>query len=225
MEDLIRMLAVWSLPVILAITLHEAAHGYAARFFGDPTAANAGRVSLNPLRHVDVLGTLVVPGAILAVRSFFGGAPILFGWAKPVPVAYTSLRRPRRDLVIVAGAGPAANLVLAVVFALLHGAAARWPLAGTGEAVLQVLSAGVYANLWLLALNLLPLPPLDGGRIVCGLLPVSQTPRRSLEFYGIAVLLLLLVTDLLPQLLVPLVRGGMRALELLVAMPIPFPAL
>ena len=125
MDSLISTLAIWALPVLLAITLHEAAHGYVARHFGDPTADLAGRISLNPLRHIDPVGTILVPAGILALSSLAGGGGILFGWAKPVPVNFGRLRNPKADMLWVAAAGPFVNLVMAVGWAILFTSAAR----------------------------------------------------------------------------------------------------
>src|SRR5690606_8443320 len=163
MDSLIQTLAVYAIPVIFAITLHEAAHGYVARMFGDNTAAAAGRVTLNPIRHVDPVGTVLVPLLILLTSKLFGGAGLLFGWAKPVPVDFGRLRRPKRDMLWVAAAGPGANLFIAILWAL-----ALRLMAGTNvqESFFNPMAiAGVNVNLALMALNLLPLPPLDGGRI------------------------------------------------------------
>ena len=186
--NVIQTLAISALPVIFAITLHEAAHGYAARHFGDPTAWQMGRISLNPLRHVDLVGTLLVPALILLVSS--GG--LLFGWAKPVPVNFGNLRHPKRDMIWVAGAGPLANFVMALGWAFLLGAtgpSGSW--ASDGAYVMA--DAGVRINLALLALNLLPIPPLDGGRIAVGVLPHRAALLLSrLEPYGFFVILALI---------------------------------
>src|SRR5512135_2716515 len=157
-------LLLWAVPVILAITLHEAAHGYVARVFGDQTAWMLGRVTLNPVKHIDPIGTVLVPGALFLLH-----APFLFGWAKPVPVNFGNLRHPKRDMIWVAGAGPMANFVMALGWAFLLGATGpSGPLSSGG--LYQMADAGIRINLALLALNLLPIPPLDGGRIAVGLL-------------------------------------------------------
>jgi len=208
MDSLIQTIAVYALPVIFAITLHEAAHGYVARMFGDNTAAAAGRVTLNPIKHIDLIGTIVVPLAILLMSKLFGGAGLLFGWAKPVPVDFGRLRRPKRDMLWVAAAGPGSNLFQAIMWAL----SLRLMAGGQVQEsfFIEMAIAGVNVNLVLMALNLLPLPPLDGGRIVFSLLPNRMAFQYSkLEPYGIPILLLLLVTGALGVLLRPLlVLGG-----------------
>ena len=189
----LNTLSVWIVPVLLAITLHEAAHGFAAWRLGDPTAWRLGRVSLNPIRHVDPLGTVAIPAMLL-----FVGAPFLIGWAKPVPVVFRNLGRPRRDMVLVAAAGPCANLVLATGAALLFHAlpllppdVARW--------VGQNLLNAILINLVLAVFNMIPVPPLDGGRIAVGLLPAALArPLASLERYGF--LIIVGVVLLLPML-------------------------
>jgi Zn-dependent protease len=207
MDSLIQTIAVYAIPVVFAITLHEAAHGYVARMFGDNTAAAAGRVTLNPIKHIDPIGTIVVPLAILLMSKLFGGAGLLFGWAKPVPVDFGRLRRPKRDMLWVAAAGPGTNLLQAIVWAL----SLRLMAGGQVQEsfFLEMAIAGVNVNLVLMALNLLPLPPLDGGRIVFSLLPNRMAFQYSkLEPYGIPILLLLLVTGALSTLLRPLLLLG-----------------
>jgi len=177
----------WVVPVVLAITLHEAAHGYVARMFGDQTAWMLGRVTLNPFKHIDPIGTVLVPGVLFLLK-----APFLFGWAKPVPVNFGNLRHPKRDMVWVAGAGPLANFVMALGWALLlraTGPSGPW----TSNGLYEMADAGVGINLALLALNLLPVPPLDGGRIAVGLLPhrASLLLARA-EPYGFFVVLALI---------------------------------
>jgi Zn-dependent protease len=173
-------IAVWALPVLIAVTLHEAAHGFAAKYFGDDTAYRQGRVSLNPLRHVDPFGTLIMPGLLILVK-----APFLFGYAKPVPVNFGRLNDPRRDMVWVALAGPAMNLMLAVVAALLYHGIAYLPdgVAGWADANLD---NAIYINVILAVFNMLPIPPLDGGRVAVGLLPARLAyPLARLERAGI----------------------------------------
>ena len=181
---LVYTASTWVIPVLLAITLHEAAHAYAAWQLGDDTAYRQGRVTFNPLKHVDPFGTVLLPALLLIMK-----APFLFGWAKPVPVAFERLRRLRRDMVIVAAAGPATNLILAIVSAVLFRAVWLLP-----EATLQwsgqMLYNSIILNLVLAVFNMLPLPPLDGGRVAVGLLPgVLARPLARLEPYGMLILI------------------------------------
>ena len=208
MDSLISALAIWALPVLLAITLHEAAHGYVARYFGDPTADQAGRITLNPLRHIDPVCTLLVPASILALSSLFGAGGILFGWAKPVPVNFSRLRNPKADMLWVAAAGPFTNLIMALGWAILF----RIALVGEPGAytlpLLKMADAGMQINAVLMVLNLLPLPPLDGGRIAVILLPHHLAWRFArLEPYGFPILLVLLFTGVLGSILWPLIAG------------------
>ncbi|HZO00024.1 MAG TPA: site-2 protease family protein [Burkholderiales bacterium] len=211
-SQLAQTLAIYAIPVLFAITLHEAAHGYVARHFGDMTAHAQGRISLNPVRHIDLIGTIVVPIVILTFSKY------LFGWAKPVPVNYSALRKPRQHMAWVAAAGPAANLVMALFWVLVLKVgiafssradawtelAARHGTGGLVDAVMRhgagpveyligVSAAGVLVNLVLMLLNLLPIPPLDGGRILTSLLPRRAAwGFAKLEPLGIPLLLLLL---------------------------------
>ncbi len=207
MEDIIQAIAVYALPVIFAITLHEAAHGYVARMFGDDTATRAGRVTLNPIPHIDPVGTIAVPVFILLTSKLLGGAGLLFGWAKPVPVDFGKLRNPKRDMRWVALAGPGANLFMAILWAI----SLRF-LASSGvqeSFFVQMAIAGVNINLILMALNLLPLLPLDGGRILYSLLPHRMAYSYSrLEPYGLPILLVLLFTGVLTTLLMPFLAVG-----------------
>lgn len=204
--SLIQKIAVFALPVIFAITLHEAAHGYVARFFGDMTAAAAGRITVNPLKHIDLVGTIIVPLVILVSSKLLGGGMILFGWAKPVPVDFSRLRRPKQDMLWVAAAGPGMNFVMAVFWALMiqlgHALGS-----GFASAPLMLMgAAGVFINVILMALNLIPLPPLDGGRIAVSLLPMKQAMQFArLEPYGLFILLGLLFTGILGTILWPLI--------------------
>ncbi|MBR8655796.1 site-2 protease family protein [Achromobacter sp. Marseille-Q0513] len=207
MNDIIQTIAVYALPVIFAITLHEAAHGYVARLFGDPTAYQAGRVSLNPARHIDPVGTLLVPVAILLASKLLGSPGMLFGWAKPVPVDFGRLRRPKQDMLWVALAGPAANMLMAVLWAL---ALRLFLESGMQESFwFEMGVAGVNVNLVLMALNLLPLPPLDGGRIVFSLLPNRLAWQYSkIEPYGLMIVVVLLATGVLWTLMRPIIGLG-----------------
>jgi len=198
--DLLLQIAIAAIPVIFAITLHETAHGYAALALGDDTARSMGRLSLNPLRHVDRFGTLLLPGAlILGQLLTVGRVVFLFGWAKPVPVSAWRFANPRRGMALVAAAGPAANFVLAWLAALLTHATALLPDPG-GDIADTMLQTFILANLVLGLFNLLPIPPLDGGRIVVGLLPERLAYAWArLERAGIVIVLL--VVFLLPRLL------------------------
>lgn len=183
MDNIIYTLAVNAIPLLLAITLHEAAHGYAARVFGDRTAEMLGRISLNPVKHIDPIGTLLIPALTMAYGGFF------FGWAKPVPVNFNNLRNPKTDMIWVAAAGPVANLVMAIGWALLYHF--------VDSAAVQIIAkAGVAWNIALMVLNLLPLLPFDGGRIVAGLLPGPLSYKFSkLEGYGFFILIGLLLLE------------------------------
>ncbi|HEY8355586.1 MAG TPA: site-2 protease family protein [Methylophilaceae bacterium] len=198
---LIQKIAIYALPVIFAITVHEAAHGYAARRFGDMTAYLQGRITLNPLNHIDPIGTILVP----ALTLMLGG--ILFGWAKPVPVDFSRLRNPKRDMLWVAAAGPASNLVMAFLWALILVSSAHAPEFFALPLALMA-QAGVMINVVLLVLNLLPLPPLDGGRIAVSLLPSHLAYQLSrLERYGFIILIVLLFTGILSIIMMPLIRA------------------
>jgi len=204
-NQLVQTVAIYALPVLFAITLHEAAHGYVARHFGDMTAHAQGRISLNPMRHIDWLGTIVVPLVIL----FLSGYKFLFGWAKPVPVNYSALRKPRRHMAWVAAAGPGANLAMALAWALLLKLAVLLPASSVSVPLGLMAEAGVVVNLVFMCLNLLPILPLDGGRILASLLPSRAAWQYSrLEPWGLPVLVLLLVTNVLNFLLEPLVGAS-----------------
>lgn len=197
MENIIQAIAVYAIPVLFAITVHEAAHGYVARMFGDNTAYVLGRVTLNPVKHIDPLGTIVIPLGMVLLTGF------MFGWAKPVPVDWGSLRKPKRDMIWVAAAGPGVNLAMAVVWALLYRVLSA---AGVQENYFYLVAqAGISVNLVFMALNLLPIPPLDGGRIVSGLLPTRMSMAYSrIEPYGLFILLALMFTGALSFFLRPL---------------------
>lgn len=203
--DIVLTILVWALPVLLAITLHEAAHGYAARHFGDPTAYFAGRISLNPLRHIDPVGTIAVPLGIVLLNMATGASFPPFGWAKAVPVNFGSLRNPKRDMLWVAAAGPGANLALALGWGLMLGL--QNALGGYGgELFFQMGQAGIVVNLALMLLNLLPIPPLDGGRIAISLLPGPLAWKFArIEPYGFMILIALLYLRVLDYVLWPLI--------------------
>ena len=200
--QLVQTVAIYALPVLFAITLHEAAHGYVARHFGDMTAYAQGRISLNPVRHVDIIGTLVVPLAILLLS----GGRFLFGWAKPVPVNYSALRSPKRDMLWVAAAGPASNLAMALGWAMLLKIAVLLPDNSFTIPMRLMGEAGIKVNLVFMFLNLLPILPLDGGRILASLLPNRVAWQYSrLEPWGLPLLVLLLLTNVLDVVLMPLI--------------------
>ena len=208
LKQLASTLAIYALPVLFAITLHEAAHGYVARHFGDMTAHAQGRISLNPVRHIDVVGTIVVPVAILLVSGY----SFLFGWAKPVPVNYSALRKPRQHMAWVAAAGPLANLAMTLVWAVLLKIALLLPAAAFSHFLELAARAGILVNLVFMFLNLLPILPLDGGRILASLLPRRAAWQYSrLEPFGVPLLLILLFTNVLSVVLGPLV-GASNAL-------------
>ncbi|MFA7279302.1 MAG: site-2 protease family protein [Sterolibacterium sp.] len=216
MENLIQTLAIWALPVVFAITLHEAAHGYVARMFGDPTAWELGRVSLNPLRHIDPVGTLLVPALILGTSSLLGSGGILFGWAKPVPVNFSRLRNPKRDMLWVAAAGPGANLIMALGWACLIKLAIMMPDSVFALPMAEMGKAGITINAALMLLNLLPIPPLDGGRIAVSLLPHRLAWKFArIEPYGFVILLALLFTGVLGDILGPLIFGFIHIILLI----------
>jgi len=197
LTPLIQKLAVWALPVIFAITLHEVAHGWVARSLGDPTADRLGRLSLNPLKHVDPIGTVLVPGLLLLIGGF------MMGWAKPVPVDWRNFRNPRKDMAIVAIAGPLSNLAMAIGWGLVYKfAASTGAVEGTWYGVMQMGKAGMLINISLMVLNLLPLPPLDGGRVLTGLLPAKTAYKfAQIEPYGMMILLVLIATRVLNTIL------------------------
>lgn len=200
---LIKIL-VYALPVIFAITLHEAAHGYVARHFGDSTAYMLGRVSLNPVRHIDPVGTILLPLVTVMLSGF------MFGWAKPVPVNFNNLRHPKRDSLWVAAAGPASNIVQALAWALVARVLAEVisPTGLAGGFWLAVAEAGVVVNVAFAILNLFPLLPLDGGRMLMSLLPGRLSYAYSrLEPYGMIILIVLIVTGALSWVLGPLVTS------------------
>ena len=201
--NIVQEIAVWALPVLFAITVHEVAHGWVARRLGDPTAMMLGRLSLNPAKHIDPLGTVAVPLLLLIMGGF------IFGWAKPVPITWENLKHPKRDMVLVAAAGPGSNFAMALIWGLITKLAQLLPEASPSLASLKmglVLmgEAGIVINIILMVLNLLPLPPLDGGRGVAGFLPDRVAWKYGrIEPYGFLILLGLLVTGVLARIMGP----------------------
>jgi len=205
MDNIIQGIAIYALPVIFAITLHEAAHGYAAKYFGDPTADNEGRISLNPLKHIELVGTVLVPLVLFILSKLTVGAGFLFGWAKPVPVNFGNLRHPKRDMLWVALAGPAANLIMMLIWALIIKLGAMLLVSDFSKPMILMGQAGVQINLILMVLNLLPLPPLDGGRVMVSLLPNRIAGYYArIEPYGLMILLVLLFSGILGMIVQPI---------------------
>ena len=208
---MIYTFAVYALPILLAITLHEAAHAYAAKYFGDSTAYLQGRMSLNPIKHIDPVGTILIPALL-----FFIGSPFVFGYAKPVPVDFGRLRKPKRDMAWVSLAGPAANLLMAFLWMALTVILHRVHI--EGEFLLRVADAGVVTNLVLFAFNLFPLPPLDGGRIVVSLLPHRWAYQFArIERYGFFIVLVLAYFRVIHFWMVPVMLGANTVLHLLLS--------
>lgn len=200
----VELIAIWLLPVVMGITVHEVAHGWMALRLGDRTAQMLGRLSLNPVRHIDPLGTIAVPLVLLMLGGF------VFGWAKPVPVTWENLRRPQRDMALVALAGPLANLLMAVAWlgVLLIGISAESSASGFARGLVYMAAAGILINTVLMVLNLLPVPPLDGSRIVAALLPRRLgSGYARIEPFGLVILLLLIATGLLGPVMRPLMNG------------------
>jgi Zn-dependent protease len=212
LSGFLTKISIWAIPALFAITLHEVAHGWAARFFGDRTAQMLGRLSLNPLRHIDPVGTLLVPGILLAI-----GGPLI-GWAKPVPVATSALRNPRRAMVLVAFAGPAANLAMAVIWCGVLAAIARVKGNETLIGWIALMAqAGIVVNVVLAVFNLLPVPPLDGGRVLAGLLPPRWGSRlEKVEPIGLFLVLGFSVMRWLDWLFEPAFRLIGRVISVLV---------
>ncbi|HHA19457.1 MAG TPA: site-2 protease family protein [Methylophaga sp.] len=213
---LIQKIIVWALPVIFAITAHEVAHGWVALKLGDRTAQMMGRLTLNPLKHIDPVGTILVPGVLLVLGGF------IFGWAKPVPVTFQNLRHPKSDMVWVALAGPMANLVMAVIWALVAKLGLTLLQSGVeiGAPMVYMGIAGVLINTMLMMLNLFPLPPLDGGRILVGLLPGPLSWRVSqIEPYGFFILVGLLYFGIISMVLWPLMGAFFSLLAAMFNLP------
>jgi len=211
MNNLIQTFAVYALPILFAITLHEAAHAYAARYFGDNTAYMLGRMSLNPIRHIDPVGTLLIP-----IVLFFIGSPFLFGYAKPVPVEFRNLRNPKRDMAWVALAGPAANLVMALLWMI--GAIMLGNFQAPDDFFMRMAQAGILTNLVIFAFNLFPVPPLDGGRIMTSLLPAPYAYKYAqLEAYGFFIVMGLAMLGFLKYWMAPVMMVANTALMALIS--------
>jgi Zn-dependent protease len=200
MDNILQTIAIWAIPVLFAITLHEVSHGWVAKLLGDTTAQMLGRLTVNPLKHIDLIGTVLVPVGLLVLTAVTPGPPFVFGWAKPVPVNSRNLRHPQRDMAIVAAAGPMANLIMAMFWALMI--KLGFGLLDTFDWVAVPLiymgMAGITINILLMVLNLLPVPPLDGGRVVSGFLPPRMSDAYDrIEPYGLFIILGLLATGML----------------------------
>ena len=210
-SNLIQTVSVYAIPVIFAITLHEAAHGYAAKYFGDRTAYMMGRVTLNPFSHIHWVGTILLP----LLLYFSTSGALIFGYAKPVPVNFGNLKNPKRDMVWVALAGPGVNLIQAIVWALLYVVYTDFGV--TEKFFFAMCKAGVLSNVVMFAFNLFPLPPLDGGRIVVGLLPLKQAYQFSrIEPYGFFIVMALVLTGVVNHLwLDPVMRATFGLIELM----------
>jgi len=209
-----QLVSVLVVPVLFAIVVHEVAHGWVAKQLGDPTASRLGRLTLNPLKHIDPVGTILVPGLLVLLRTGF-----VFGWAKPVPITWSNLRHPKRDMAIVAAAGPAANLLMAFSWAVLAKIGFLLPVeaAWIGEPLRYMGLGGILANVLLMVFNLLPLPPLDGGRVAVGLLPGPMAWQLSrLEPYGFFILIGLMITGVLGYLILPVAELVVRLLVFVV---------
>ena len=211
-----QLIAILVIPVLFAIIVHEVAHGWAAKQLGDPTAERLGRLTLNPIKHIDPIGTLLVPAALVLLRTGF-----IFGWAKPVPITWQNLRRPKRDMALVAAAGPAANLLMAVLWGVVVKVSTLLPLTAmqVSEPMKFMGLAGILANVLLMVFNLLPLPPLDGGRVAVGLLPGPWAWRLSqIEPYGFFILIALMYTGILWKVIGPVAEVVARVVVTVVGL-------
>ena len=201
MQDLLYTIAIWAVPVLFAITLHEAAHGWVASKLGDPTARQLGRITMNPIKHIDPIGTIVVPLVLVTLSGF------IIGWAKPVPVDPRHFKQPLLDMALVALAGPVSNFIMACCWALMI-TLSTGVLADTSMAIhlAQMGQAGMIINIILMVLNMLPIPPLDGGRVLAGVLPTNVAlSYMRIEPYGMWIILALLMTGILGKILWPIV--------------------
>jgi Zn-dependent protease len=211
-----QLISVLIVPVLFGIIVHEVAHGWVAKHLGDPTAQRLGRLTLNPIKHIDPVGTILIPALLVLFRTGF-----VFGWAKPVPVTWENLKHPKRDMAIVAAAGPAANLVMALIWALVTKLSLYLPdaAASFSEPLRYMGLGGILANVLLMAFNLLPLPPLDGGRVAVGLLPGPMAYRLSrVEPYGFIILLVLMMTNILGYLILPVAELVVRMIVAIVGL-------
>ncbi|WP_131780961.1 site-2 protease family protein [Legionella gresilensis] len=211
---IIQQIAVWIIPVLFAITLHEAAHAWVAYRLGDTTAKMLGRVSFNPVKHIELIGTIIVPLLTLALSNF----TFVFGWAKPVPINAGQLKNPKRDVILVTAAGPLINFLMAIFWAGLFkiGLSLNPQTSTIGLFLILASKAGIIINLLLTFLNLIPVPPLDGSRIVAGLLPIRQAIMyQKLEPYGFFIILLLLITGILSWIISPPINWSLAALSAL----------
>jgi len=215
--NLIQQILLWFLPVFLAVTVHEIAHGLVALRLGDQTAKLAGRLSLNPIKHLTPIGSFVVPGLFLLFSNF------IFGWAKPVPVNQQQLHHPRRDMILVALAGPLSNLLMSIIWALSMKLglwlSLYFPLAG--EIIIYMGAAGVFINAAIMMLNILPLPPLDGGRILIGIMPQYLSDRfKRIEPFGMPVLLVLIFSGMAAKLIWPMMIVAMAVATHVSSLPV-----
>ena len=202
---IIQKIAAYALPIIFAITVHEAAHGYVAKYFGDMTAFFQNRITLNPIKHIDLVGTILIPALL-----FISSAGFIFGWAKPVPVIFSNLRNPKKDMLWVALAGPAANLLMAIFWTIIFSKQHFFPQ--NAQNFLSVMSlAGIQINIVLMVLNLLPIPPLDGGRVAVSLLPYPLSNKLAgLERYGFFIILFMLISGILGAILSLLISTSQK---------------
>jgi Zn-dependent protease len=221
----VQRVAIWLLPVLLAITVHEVAHGWVARLRGDPTAMMLGRLTLNPLKHVDPVGTILVPGLLILLPKLLGlPMGVMFGWARPVPVTWQNLKKPKRDMALVALAGPGSNLLMGIGWALILklGVLAYPEVRWLAEPLIFMGIAGIFINTILMVLNLVPLPPLDGGRVLTGMLPNPWAWRLArIEPYGLMILMLLLFSGVLGRIVLPAITLVLEALAFLAGVPEP----